>query len=82
VLGTPQKLFDRAAALGFECITDQRQHLIRPASAGWHLVYRKGHWVLVVNDTPQMHFGYDEVMAFLDRFATPSCPLGSGRALM
>ncbi len=77
--GIPQKLLEQATRLGFECITEGQQHLIRPTtakdvspgrigSAGWYLVYRKGHWVLVVNNTPQMHFSYDEVLTFLDRF--------------
>ncbi|PSR16955.1 hypothetical protein C8255_15130 [filamentous cyanobacterium CCP3] len=72
MLGIPQKLFDRASSLGFECTTDDQQHLIRSVEAGWHLVYDKGHWVLVVNGIPQMRFGYDDVMAFLDRFAHKS----------
>ncbi len=72
MLRIPQKLFDRALALGFECTTDNQQHLIRPTKASWHLVYGQGHWVLVVNNIPQMRFGYDDVMAFLDRFARDS----------
>ncbi|PSN14725.1 hypothetical protein C7293_10415 [filamentous cyanobacterium CCT1] len=72
MLGIPQKLFDRASSLGFECTTDDQQHLIRPSQAGWHLIYDKGHWVLVVNGIPQMRFGYDEVMAFLNAQGNPS----------
>ncbi|MBE9159545.1 hypothetical protein IQ265_22315 [Nodosilinea sp. LEGE 06152] len=72
MLRIPQKLFDRASSLGFECTTDDQQHLIRPSQAGWHLVYDKGHWVLVVNGIPQMRFGYDDVIAFLDRLAHDS----------
>jgi hypothetical protein len=74
VLGIPQKLFERASSLGFECTTDDQQHLIRSAQASWHLVYGKGHWVLVVNGIPQMRFGYDEVMTFLDRLANRPTP--------
>ncbi|MGF1567991.1 MAG: hypothetical protein ACFCVD_07955 [Nodosilinea sp.] len=75
MLEIPEKLFQRASALGFECSSDQRQHLIRPVNqaAPWYLTYIKGHWVLVINDTPQMRFGYDEVFKFLDRFE-PSQP--------
>ncbi|NJL47680.1 MAG: hypothetical protein HC929_09585 [Leptolyngbyaceae cyanobacterium SM2_5_2] len=70
MLGIPDKLFQRASALGFECSSDQQQHLIRPGNAlePWHLTYHKGHWVLIVNGTPQIHFNYSEVMKFLDRF--------------
>jgi hypothetical protein len=70
MLGIPDKLFQRASALGFECFSDQKQHLIRPGnpSEPWHLTYLKGHWILIVNGIPQIHFNYSEVMKFLDRF--------------
>jgi hypothetical protein len=77
MLGIPEKLFQRASALGFECSSDRQQHLIRPTDPAepWHLTYLKGHWVLIVHDIPQIHFNYSEVMAFLDRFdSSPTLP--------
>ncbi|HIK45439.1 MAG TPA: hypothetical protein IGR64_11225 [Leptolyngbyaceae cyanobacterium M65_K2018_010] len=73
MLGTPQKLFQRASALGLECSSDRQQHLIRPGdpTEPWYLTYLKGHWVLFVNGIPQIHFNYGEVMKFLDRFDRP-----------
>jgi hypothetical protein len=70
MLSIPEKLFQRASALGLECCSDRQHHIIRPQLPAdtWYLTYQKGHWVLIVNGTPQIHFSYSEVMTFLDRF--------------
>lgn len=71
MLRIPEQLLQRALALGFECCSDRQRHVIRPRQSSWYLCYGKGRWVLFVSDTPQIHFSYDEVMKFLDRFDPP-----------
>ena len=68
----PQKLFDKAVTCGLVCYSsEQGEHRIQPedGNARWCLTYAKGRWVLISNGIPQMHFQYEEVMKFLDRFS-------------
>jgi hypothetical protein len=69
MLQAPDKLFEKAASLGFDCSTDTKEHRIIPGdpSANWHLVYRAGHWTLVINGVPQINLRYPEVDKFLER---------------
>lgn len=69
MLRIPEQLMERATALGLDCCSDPPHHIIRPRQGhpAWYLSYLKGYWVLFVNDTPQIHFSYSEVMAFLNR---------------
>lgn len=72
MMDTPQKLFDKATEYGLLCCSsDQGEHRIRPKDdqARWCLTYAKGRWVLSSNGVPQMHFRYEEVMKFLERFS-------------
>jgi hypothetical protein len=76
--GIPKKLFDKASDYGLRCIASATgNHRIEPATETetWHLEYLQGRWVLVSRGVPQIHFRYDEVLKFLDRFAPqePAC---------
>jgi hypothetical protein len=68
----PTKLFEKAIACKLACLpSEQGNHCIQPQgpAARWYLVYRNGHWVLIVNGVPQIQFSYDEALKFLDRFS-------------
>ncbi len=76
--GTPTKTFSKASAYGLKCIpSEQGNHRIEPAteSETWYLECLKGRWVLTSHGVPQIHFQYEEVLKFLDRFAPqePAC---------
>jgi len=71
----PKKLFNKATECGLICGSSaQGDHRIEPPGdqADWCLSYCKGRWVLTSRGVPQMHFQYDEVMKFLDRFSQQS----------
>jgi hypothetical protein len=68
----PQQIFEKATACGLKCISSETgEHQVHPDDdqVTWYLVCRKGTWILMVNDTPQMNMRYEEVLKFLDRFA-------------
>lgn len=68
----PTKIFSKASAYGLRCIPSERgNHRIEPATEPtiWHLECLQGRWVLKTHGVPQIHFQYDEVLKFLDRFA-------------
>jgi hypothetical protein len=70
--GTPTKIFSKASAYGLKCIASEvGNHRIEPATEPetWHLEYLHGRWVLASYGVPQIHFRYEEVLKFLDRFA-------------
>jgi hypothetical protein len=71
MLPVPEKLFFKACALGFECVSNARIHKIVPseATANWQLIFQSGCWTLVINGVPQMHMRYSEVVSFLERRA-------------
>lgn len=48
-----------------------------PIPLGTNLEYLQGYWVLTSHGVPQIHFRYEEVLKFLDRFAPqgPACKL-------
>jgi hypothetical protein len=72
MVAIPKLICDKAIAYGLRCMPDEQgEHRILPAddSAPWYLIYKKSHWVLIVNDIPQINFSYDETLKFLDRFA-------------
>ncbi len=70
MLQAPEKLFEKATSLGFDCSTNFQEHRILPGdpAANWHLVYRGGHWILVINGIPQINMRYPEVDKFLERY--------------
>jgi hypothetical protein len=71
VISIPKQLFEKASDGGLRCFSSsQGNHYIKPASdaVDWYLTYQKGVWVLMVKETPQIRFHYEEVMKFLDRF--------------
>jgi hypothetical protein len=69
----PTKIFAKASDCGLRCVSsdDEGFHRIEPATdpKTWCLECRQGRWVLSTNGVPQIHFHYDEVLKFLDRFA-------------
>lgn len=67
----PERLFQKATSLGFECCSDRQIHRISPAEAldSWCLVYRSGHWTLLIDGVAQMNLRYSEVIDFLERRA-------------
>jgi hypothetical protein len=70
----PTKIFDKASAYGLNCISSERgEHRIEPAAGpkNWQLECIQGRWVLSTSGVPQIHLQYEEVMKFLDRFASP-----------
>jgi hypothetical protein len=83
VLSIPEKLCDRALALGLICDSNEQQHSIQPSAGGgsWHLTYQQGYWVLIVRGVPQLNFGYEEALRFLDRLALSSGRLPQGKSL-
>lgn len=83
VLSIPEKLYDRALALGLTCYSDEQQHSIRPRADGgsWHLTYQQGYWVLTIRGVPQINLGYEEALRFLDRLALSPDPLPRGRSV-
>ena len=76
--GTPTKIFSKASAYGLKCIASEvGNHRIEPATGPetWYLECLQGRWVLMTHGVPQIHFQYEEVLKFLDRFAPqePAC---------
>lgn len=71
MIQAPEKLFQKASSLGFICSTHSQEHRIVPADPldSWQLVYKSGHWTLLVNGVPQINFRYSEVSNFLERRA-------------
>jgi hypothetical protein len=67
----PEKLFQRATTLGFQCYSHQGVHRISPPDpeANWYLVYQRGAWTLEIAGIPQMNLLYAEVGQFLERRA-------------
>jgi len=69
----PTKIFEKASAYGLRCVSSERgEHRIEPTTEpkNWHLECLQGRWVLSTNGVPQIHFQYEEVLKFLDRFAS------------
>lgn len=74
---TPTKIFGKASAYGLQCVpSKQGNHRIEPDTEpkNWHLECLQGRWVLVSHGVPQIHFQYEEVLKFLDRFAPQDPP--------
>jgi len=83
MLQAPEKLFRKATDLGFDCSTNWQEHCIKPAdkNSNWQLRYQGGNWILLVNDVPQMHLKYAEVIAFLERRCSTQ-PTSTGHTLL
>lgn len=83
MLQVPEKLFRKAAELGFDCSTDWREHCIKPvtADADWQLIYRDGHWILLISGIPQMHLRYAEVTTFLERRSRATTAMTAAKTL-
>ncbi|MDB9529169.1 hypothetical protein PN498_24465 [Oscillatoria sp. CS-180] len=69
----PEKLFQKASSLGFNCSTQHQEHHISPAdpAANWQLIYQAGCWRLLVNGIAQINLSYSEVTDFLERRSKP-----------
>jgi len=71
--GIPTKLFEKASAYGLRCIPSEvGNHRIEPVTGPetWYLECLQGRWILTSHGVPQIHFQYEEVLKFLDRFAS------------
>jgi hypothetical protein len=71
VVAVPEQLFARAKTCGLLCIPCEKgNHRIQPVAENpdWELILQRGVWMLVVRETPQIRFSYEEAMAFLNRF--------------
>ena len=69
MIQAPERLFQKASSLGFNCSTRSQKHFIIPnsPSENWQLVYMSGHWILMVNGVAQINLLYTEVNDFLER---------------
>lgn len=70
MVAVPKHLFARAKTCGLLCIPCEKgNHRIQPVAENpdWELILQRGVWMLVVRETPQIRFRYEEAMAFLDR---------------
>lgn len=69
MIQAPERLFQKASSLGFNCSTNWQEHQITPVDPAdnWQLVYQAGYWRLWVNGTAQINLSYGEVTDFLER---------------
>jgi hypothetical protein len=69
---TPSQLVSKASECGFIFVpSEDGNHCIQPTAdqPDWCITYQKGAWVLMVKETPQVRFSYEEVLKFLNRFS-------------
>ncbi|MGP1381998.1 MAG: hypothetical protein ACTS2F_00480 [Thainema sp.] len=67
-----QPLLAKASKYGLACLTLEADSCrIQPCSdlPEWYLVAQDDRWLLVVRGIPQIQFGPEEALKFLDRFA-------------
>ena len=68
-----QNFLKKASAYGLRCIPSEvGNHRIEPVTGPetWYLECLQGRWILTSHGVPQIHFQYEEVLKFLDRFAS------------
>jgi hypothetical protein len=68
----PRQLANKTSECGFIFVeSEDGNHCIQPPvdRPDWYIAYQKGAWVLIIKETPQIRFSYDEVLKFLNRFS-------------
>ncbi|MGP1382002.1 MAG: hypothetical protein ACTS2F_00500 [Thainema sp.] len=67
-----QQLLTKAANCGLACLLSEQEGCrIQPNGRApeWYLMAQDENWLLVVRGIPQIQFGPEEALKFLDRFA-------------
>lgn len=73
VVAAFQPLLVKASDCGLACLTSEHDsYRIQPKTETpeWCLMAQEGSWLLVIRNIPQIRFGPEEALKFLDRF----CP--------